>query len=99
MFHVFLLERVLLSLEPLVQPVRVLDPWHRIHALLQSCWDSYDFHNCASQSLLVVIPVKEFAKVKILETWVVSPLAEELLAHSLVLVVEDLNWDGSHCNS
>jgi hypothetical protein len=78
-FHVFLLELVILSLDPLVEPVRVLNPRHRVHALLESSWDGDNLHDGAGDTLLVVVPVDEGAHVEISDALVLEPPAQEFL--------------------
>ena len=84
MFHILLFELVIVSLDPLVEPVRVLNPWHRVHALLQSGWDRDNLHDGAGDTLLVVVPVDEGAHVEISDTLVLQPPTQEFLPGCLV---------------
>jgi hypothetical protein len=82
--HVLLLELRLLSLQTLVEPVRILNLGDRIHAFLESCRDCHNFHDSAGNTLLIVVPVDKLTHVKVLESIVFKPFAKELLLDSLI---------------
>ncbi len=83
-FHVLLLELSFLGLQTLVQPIGVLDRGDRVHALLECSWDRHNLHDGACDTLSIVVPVNELAHVELLEGWLLKPLAQVFLHHSLV---------------
>jgi len=95
MTHALLLEGVSLLLEPLMKPVWVLDARHWVHALLEGCWDSHDFHDRATETLFVIVPVEKAAQVNLLDPLVLGPLPDVAKLGILVLEAENLDWDGS----
>jgi hypothetical protein len=42
MFHIFLFELIIISLDSLVKPIRVSDLWNWIHAFLKCSWNGYN---------------------------------------------------------
>ena len=97
MFHVLLFELVIVSLDPLVEPVRVLNPRHRVHALLKSGRDRDYLHDGAGDTLLVVVPVDEGAHVKISHTLILEPPTQEFLPGRFVRL-KDSCRDRTLCN-
>jgi hypothetical protein len=57
--QLLLLKFVILHFYPLVQPLRILNLWHRIKTVLQGCRDSHNFLDCPGKSILVVVPVED----------------------------------------
>ena len=64
-FKIFLLELVFLILNPLMQPIWILDCWYWIHALLKSCGNRNNLLNCSTKSFFVVIPIKNRSNIEV----------------------------------
>ena len=61
-----------------MQPVRVLNPGYRVHALLQGRRDCDNLHDGAGEPLFVVLPIDELSQIVLLQAIISGPLAEEL---------------------
>lgn len=74
-----------------MEPIRVFYLGYRIHTFLKGCRNSYNLHDCACESLLVVLPVKDILHIKVHHVCAfTAPFAKKPPLNIFILVIEYL---------